>query len=701
MIERKKAGLRLAAIRAGCIIGIFYVSAGFALNATDTIQGEAFSGQSGVETEACSEGGQDVTSIQNGDYVYFQNLDFGAGQVQCFEARVAGYGGGGYIEVRLDSLAGALAGTCEIQPETGGWQTWTVKACNVTGAVGLRTVYLKFTGGGGDLFNLNWFKFHGTAAFTSAGWRQSTASGKGAWKGALPLSAAAGSPVIEIFPDIQFQRVFGWGGAFNDNGAATIDSLDAPARSTVMRELFDPFSGCRFSVGRVPIGISDFSLVPNYYSLDETSGDYSMTKFSIAHDLAYNIPFCKEAMKWQPNLMLYGSPWTPPTWMKSNTSWQGPAHINQNAQTFTAYATYFRKFVQAWKKEGLALFVVFPQNEPGWNVAGQPACGWTGTQLRDFVRDYLYPDFNANGVATQIWMGTFHVPDFANDLKPSLDDTAARKMIRGCGCQREAAGAMLSAMTCDTSLHWHAMETETMCWSGANSWSDAMSTFQFICGFEEANTNYYNFWNMILNSNTNFGWMSRAQNSMITINTATRKVTYNPEFFIMKHFSYYIRVGAIRVGITNADTSLRAVAFKNPDGTVILEVQNKSNGAISPLIKVGAQAFTPALPASSVNTFAIGGIEAHESDWKPGSVPSRSLRETPMVSARMPGIFGVYDLTGRLIRRFTPEMMKSGSPGDVARAAGGKAARGLYIVKYNDGKIIRLENIARKFYITR
>jgi glucosylceramidase len=659
-----------------------------ALSATDTIQAESFSGQSGVTTEACSEGGQNITSIQNNDNIHFSDMDFGSSGIQCFEARIASYGAGGYIEVRLDSLAGALAGTCEIQPETGSWQTWTNKACSVTGAAGVHTVYLKFTGGAGDLFNMNWFKFHGTPSITEAGWRQTTQTAKGVWKGMQPLSDTSGqTPVIEVFSDTLYQRVFGWGGAFNDVGAASIDSLPAGLRAAVMKEIFDPVNGCKFNVGRVPIGISDFSLVAGYYSLNETAGDYSMTNFSIAHDRIYNIPFCKEAMTWQPNLMIYATPWTPPTWMKSNNKYDGAATLNQNAQTFTAYALYFRKFVQSWKQEGVPVFVVFPQNEPGWNVASQPACGWTGAQLKNFVRDYLYPDFNANGIMTQIWMGTFHMSYFTNDLKPTLDDAVARTMIKGCGTQRQGALAMDSALKYNPSLNWHAMETETMCWSGANSWTDAMNTYKYICGFETANTNYYNFWNMILNSNSNFGWQPRAQNSMVTINTTNKTVTYNPEFYIMKHFSYYIGVGAVRVKATNTNTNLLTVAFKNPDGTIILEVQNTSTGAISPLIKVGSKVFTPALPASSVNTFNIGGTEP-ASNWVPATelqYPPHNKR--PIAAAK--GTMGIYDIKGRLIKVINRASTQADARGllwDHIDACGRKAAPGLYIIMNRTGK---------------
>jgi len=160
------------------------------------------------------------------------------------------------------------------------------------------------------------------------------------------------------------------------------------------------------------------------------------------------------------------------------------------------------------------------------------------------------------------------------------------------------------------------MQTETMCWDGANSWTDAMNTFKELHNHLTANTQCYTMWNMILDADYNYvSWMNRSQNSMITVTPATQKVKYNHEFYVVKHWSHYIRIGAARVHVLNTNTAnLRALAFKNPDGTIILELQNYSNATVSPVIKIGSQMFTPALLPSSVNTFNLGGTENTE-NW--------------------------------------------------------------------------------------
>ena len=116
----------------------------------------SYSGENSVVPETCAEGGQDVGTIVNGSYTYYSGITMNG--LSSFNARVASAGSGGNIEVRLDSPTGTLIGTCAV-PVTGGWQTWTTETCAITATTGSHTIYLVYTGGGGNLFNIEWFSF--------------------------------------------------------------------------------------------------------------------------------------------------------------------------------------------------------------------------------------------------------------------------------------------------------------------------------------------------------------------------------------------------------------------------------------------------------------------------------------------------------------------------------------------------------------
>lgn len=139
-------------------------SSGGTVSATSTIQAENYSAQSGTQTEPCSDtgGGLDVGWIGNGDWLQYNNVDFGSTPLTQFKARVASgaaAGVSGLVEVHLDSLNNPAIGSFAIA-NTGGWQSWRTVPANISGTTGVHTVFLKFvTGSGQDFVNVNWFTF--------------------------------------------------------------------------------------------------------------------------------------------------------------------------------------------------------------------------------------------------------------------------------------------------------------------------------------------------------------------------------------------------------------------------------------------------------------------------------------------------------------------------------------------------------------
>jgi beta-xylosidase len=121
-------------------------------------EAETIAWESGIETEPSSEGGMDVGWIENGDWIKVKGAAFGSGAAS-FTARVASAGSGGTIELRLDGSTGRIVGSFQV-PVTGGWQSWTSVSCSVNGATGTHDLYLRFTGGSGYLFNVNWWQFN-------------------------------------------------------------------------------------------------------------------------------------------------------------------------------------------------------------------------------------------------------------------------------------------------------------------------------------------------------------------------------------------------------------------------------------------------------------------------------------------------------------------------------------------------------------
>jgi glucosylceramidase len=78
---------------------------------------------------------------------------------------------------------------------------------------------------------------------------------------------------------------------------------------------------------------------------------------------------------------------------------------------------------------------------------------------------------------------------------------------------------------------------------------------------------------------------------------------YNPEFYLLKHFSFYIKPGAKKVKTEGDNSGL--LAFLNPDKSLILIIENKEDAARETNIKIGKRRLSVQIEPHSFNTFKI------------------------------------------------------------------------------------------------
>lgn len=124
---------------------------------------------------------------------------------------------------------------------------------------------------------------------------------------------------VEIDRSKKFQKILGFGGAFTDATGINIATLSSDLQDRLIRDYFDQ-DGLQYSMGRVPIGGSDFSPRPYTYDDNEGKEDETLSNFALQReDFLYKIPLIKRAMELSGNeLKIIASPWSPPGWMKTN-----------------------------------------------------------------------------------------------------------------------------------------------------------------------------------------------------------------------------------------------------------------------------------------------------------------------------------------------------------------------------------------------
>ena len=118
----------------------------------------------------------------------------------------------------------------------------------------------------------------------------------------------------------------------------------------------------------------------------------------------------KEILAINPNIKILATPWSPPVWMKDNTSFIGGS---LQPQYYGVYAQYFVKYIQQMKAEGITIDAITPQNEP-LHPGNNPSLLMLAAQQADFIKNHLGPALRTAGLSTKIiiWDHNCDNPNF-------------------------------------------------------------------------------------------------------------------------------------------------------------------------------------------------------------------------------------------------------------------------------------------------
>jgi glucosylceramidase len=420
---------------------------------------------------------------------------------------------------------------------------------------------------------------------------------------------------LAVRADLPLQRIDGFGGAFTEKGWEALSALSPAKRTAAMAALFGA-DGAAFTLCRTPIGANDISR--KWYSYDETDGDFALKDFSVANDRETLIPFIKAAQVHQPQLRLWASPWSPPTWMKKGRhyaqapAWPGqpsngilPEQLGkegtdsfiQEDRYFDAYARYFRRYVEEYRKEGVSIAMVMPQNE--FNSAQPfPSCCWTPEGLARFI-PHLGREMGPVGV--DIFFGTLERPD-ADLLGKVLADPLAARYIKGVGVQWAGKGALAEIHRRYPDLTVWASEQE--CGVGTNDWHYARYAWGLMKQYFNSGAAAWHYWNLVMPTGGMSGW-GWPQNSLLTVDTKSGDWHANPEYYLMRHASAFVRPGAVRIATESYFGFENQLAFRNADGSVVILIQNEMAQPQLVRMRIGTRQLNLTLPADSFNTLVL------------------------------------------------------------------------------------------------
>jgi glucosylceramidase len=378
----------------------------------------------------------------------------------------------------------------------------------------------------------------------------------------------------------RFQSIEGFGGAFTEAAAVTLDKLKATARAEIIRAYFDPVAGNAYSLCRTHINSCDFAL--GNYAYTEVPGDVELKHFRIDRDRQSLIPLIKEAQRVAGgSLKLFASPWSPPAWMKTNGEMNHGGKLKPDCRD--AWARYYCRYIHEYEREGIPIWGLTVQNEPEATQRWD-SCVWSGEEERDFVRDHLGPTLAREGLAgVRVIIWDHNRERMVERAQTVLDDPAAARYVWGVGFHWYCADCFDNVQLVHDLYPDKALVFTEGCQEGGphtGSWLLGERYGRSMIADLNRWTVGWVDWNILLDETGGPNHVGNYCSAPIIADTRTSAVLYQSSFYYIGHFSRFIRPGAQRILCASSRDDLETTAFLNPDATIAVVVLNRSERAL-------------------------------------------------------------------------------------------------------------------------
>lgn len=443
----------------------------------------------------------------------------------------------------------------------------------------------------------------------------------------LHLSARSGQeavlPVLTVDDTQRFQEIDGFGASLTDSAAWLFArKVSPPQRDAAFKMLFSHKGGIGLSILRQPVGSSDLAVT--FYSFDdlcpqtakacktpEGVTDPNLDHFSLAHDQEYILPELKQILGINPGLHVMLTPWSPPGWMKTSRSMLGSDPETKEKSSlrpefYPAFANYLVKTVQGYEAAGVPIWALSMQNEPLFAPPTYSGMQVLPEEQARFFGDALGPALAAAGINLKV-MAYDHNWDRPDYPETVLRDPKAGALVAGTAWHHYAGDPSVMAKNHEEFPQKDQWVTE----SSGGTWQKGNIFAEEAAELIAVTRNWakgYVLWALATDQNHGpvVGGCDTCR-GLVTIDlTSPERPQVKPEldFYVLGQASKFLDRGAVRIASDEpAGTTLKDVAFRNPNGTVVLYTLN--SGTTAQGFRIGFRGKTAAttLPAGAVATF--------------------------------------------------------------------------------------------------
>ncbi len=416
-------------------------------------------------------------------------------------------------------------------------------------------------------------------------------------------SAGVENELVNVYPEVEYQKISGFGGAFTEASAYTLQQMSEQVYDSIIDDYFGK-NGLNYSFCRSHIDSCDFSL--GNYSAVTDPNDTELKTFSLARDEKYILPMIRKAQEASSSkISLLLSPWSPPAFMKTNGQKNGGGKLKPEYRGL--WAKYISRYVSEYKRLGFDIAAISVQNEPK-AVQTWDSCIFTASEEGEFVSEYLGPQLKADGLGDIDIIIWDHNKERAYDrARDTLSVGKCKELVAGVAFHWYSGDhfeslEILRKMYPDKKLIFTEGCVEYSRFGAADQLKNAQMYAHDILGNLNGGMNVYIDWNLVLNEKGGPNHVGNFCDAPIMCDTGNNTYEKKLSYTYIGHFSKYILPGAVRVGHTKYIDKLEVTAFRNPDGTFAMVVLNRTNESIPFTVRINEQLCKLKAEADSIST---------------------------------------------------------------------------------------------------
>lgn len=408
--------------------------------------------------------------------------------------------------------------------------------------------------------------------------------------------------LLNLYPKMRYQTFEGFGGALTESAGFMYNQMNAEQKKELLTRYFTG-QHMNYRLARIPIDSCDFSL--DHYEAVSSPEDRNFETFQLKRVEEHIFPLLDEAQSVHGGpLEIMLTPWSPPAFAKTN------GERNHGGKLLDEYkemwASYLCRYIKEYQKRGYLVKRISLQNEPK-AVQTWDSCVYSAREEKEFLRDYMWPALEKNGltdIEVFIWD---HNKERAFERACEIIDEETDRMVAGIafhwysGDHFEAL-RMIHERFPDKKLILSEACIEYSKFDSGDFLKNAQKyAHDMIGNMNNGMTAFYD-WNVLLDEEGGPNHVGNYCDAPFLYNRKTKTLEKRNSAAYLWHFSHFILPGAVRIGHSCYTDELECTAFLNPDETIAVVMLNRTNRDIDVNIRLKEEMVKTKIQKNSIAT---------------------------------------------------------------------------------------------------